>query len=607
MSKKPAIAAAAVVVALGALAWWRTRPPPLAALGPGAYTLRYAFSMELARAGGGSEKISATLDGALDLSPGGEAGKGLVGRIRVASLTLDDGARRIGFLREGADRALATPFTLSLEADGRVAEVRTAPDLPLAVRAIVANIVSGAQYAHAAKPEIERWRTVEHDVNGRYDAEYRFESRTEVEKTWSLGADDKLAPVKGHGTARFSLDAARVRSVTIDERGDTLVGGADGPRSPFTLALALERTGEAETGWERGVDERKLAAFSSAAVVSKNLRVPGPEPRPLPALLDAVAKAQPKPKMDEHNALRDELTEAVIRDPAVGAALAKILRARDVETPQARLAVEALLGARTPDADASAGKLLVDPQLSALARTMLLGGATLTSSPGPRVVEGVSQLAATSKDPSVAGQAAMALGGLASALISTDKVKAAALAQQIVAMATHVLVPGPRDPRVPIGIKIEFLRALGNLGTPECLPLVRVGLADESEMVRSAAADGLRFQDPAVVKIDLDKGMRDTSANVRYSVLHAARLLGPAATLDLVKTALYFDKSEWVRLAAVYTVGAWSQVAPALLHVLTDAAPHEKSEKVRVAIRNMTTKNHVEPPMQLEHLAPGDP
>lgn len=646
MRTKWAAAAAAMAVAvIGVGLWWTYAAPAApATLESGAYALHYDFALQRPRPGGEQETISATINGTLHL--GRRQASHMAGRLRVDSLVLNAGARRLGFLQKGAKQALSRPFSLAMGPRGQVTEVQLSSDLPLAVRSVLATVAHGTQYVAPVKPAAKQWRTQETDANGEYEATYRVLSPDEVEKTWTLGQDDPFGSVLGHANAVYALEGSRVQAVTLEQKGEALAGRSDGPRSPFELALSLVRTGNADTAWlEAGSDAPQLEPFTTRTGVPKNIRVAAPPPRPKGELLTALSTVDGTESLSEHTELRNELTEAVRRDPTVAEPLEQLLRREKVAIHQARYAVEALLGARTPQADARAARLLRDATVTQTARTLLLGGATLLDNPGRPVVDAVRSVM-TSGEPPLRGQAAMAAAGIATqfsrsevlqqgavnggsatqpptpapaeppntsepsgdadASDDSDGSDADALAAAVIEMARRVLLPGPNAPPATFGAKARFLRALGNLGTPECLPLVRAGLEDDNLLVRAVAATALRFQDPAAVKEDLAKGMDDPALEVRAAVIKAARKMGPAAARDLVRNALYFDESEYVRLQAVYTFGAWSREAPSLVTTLTNAAEREESAKVLREIRAMTQKNRVEPPFRVDPLDEDD-
>jgi HEAT repeat protein len=138
------------------------------------------------------------------------------------------------------------------------------------------------------------------------------------------------------------------------------------------------------------------------------------------------------------------------------------------------------------------------------------------------------------------------------------------------------------------------LAGLGNTGSAEALPLILASLKDDDELVRGGAVLALRRQSPsACIDRLLDLMAHEGSVHVRENVMDVAMVMGPAVTEPMVRKALYFDDSAFVRSAAAYVVSTWSTDSPGMRAVLVDALKHEKSPDVAERLQNFIEQGRV--------------
>ncbi len=133
-----------------------------------------------------------------------------------------------------------------------------------------------------------------------------------------------------------------------------------------------------------------------------------------------------------------------------------------------------------------------------------------------------------------------------------------------------------------------WLEALGTIGGPEVLPLIRPWLNHPYHQVRMTAVFALRFVQTSAARIEIVNRMAlDPDGWVRRSAVMAARYHPVAPFLAPVSRALKEDMHPNVRLAAAYNLAVWAHEAPPLMALVRTAAQREPKPLVARAMRDL--------------------
>jgi len=554
----------------------------------GAYDARYAFALGTA---GGRDAVTLKVDGVLEVAePMTLNGVTWLGA-RLVAPRVTPGERAARVLDLAADASeLERPFVARLEPDGRVTEVRFDAPLSVAARATLAAFLHGAQLVGPTSVDAATWEAAEQDATGAYRARYGREADGTVVKQWTTPPD--RVGQDGETTTRFTLAAGRIERVGLAQRGHAAAGGSllASARTPLSLDVSLVRRGPSVGTWAAALDPSALSPFSAAKAATRRRET---EPaRPFAQVMADVRARAASLDAGGRTNLRNELTRAIAVSPEAVTAADAALREGTLDRPAETVTIAALVGARTPEAQAAASGLVKDLSLGEPLRVRVLQSLAYMSSPDPVVIGTLLDLMSATPSPSYAAAAATTLGASAAYLAEKDPKAAEIAFGALVAHAKDALSTTQTSAvsvaaRVPAGIRIAWLNALGNTGDPSGLPLILAGLDDRNEAVRGSAALALRRQAPQSCIDAMIKAMAtDRSPHVRENVVDAARDMGPAVTGGLVEKALRYDLSEHVRLAAAYAFAVWSAEAPWLRPILADAAKHEKNPRVIEALMN---------------------
>lgn len=562
------------------------------------YAFDYAFAMTAPFAGSSDAELTLHVRGTLDLAtPRPDKGAAWVpARLRAVTVERNDLATRVFDLSKLKPEAdFAAEFAFHVAEDGRVDDVRLTEGQPFAARSALAATAWAAQRARPTPPETSAWDVQERDANGEYSAHYRAHADGSLDKTWTIGQGgdppERLAQIST-GRAHFALTDGVLQALEYDLRGKAATATLNvATFKPFSVHLSLERVGEADERWAASLRPDKLVAWRPGAV--KRHKAEEETRRYEDVVADASARSG---KMDPgtHAKLRAEWTHLIARQPEALARTEQQLRTGALPEDARRLAVEAMVGARTPQAQDRVTAMVSDDAVPEALRADLLTAAALMSGPTLAFVVGLEKLAFDPVRGQIGALAATTLGASAGFLAETHPAESAKVVQRLVDNARPVLDPPAHATKQPLAVRQAWLAGLGNTGDAQALPLILAALADPSEMLRAQAALSLRRQDPAACVGPMTERMaQDKSVHVRENLVDAARFLGPDKLLPLVEKALMFDASVHVRLAAAYTVTVWSTQAPGLRKVLAEALKREKSPKVAEALQNDLTQGRL--------------
>jgi hypothetical protein len=247
-----------------------------------------------------------------------------------------------------------------------------------------------------------------------------------------------------------------------------LAGGAPSPRAAARTAAATDTGGAAAPA-------RPLA-----------LPVTAGTDRPaasLDALLGGLATAG-----DERLELAMKesyfaLVEALRDDPALIAAVEALLATADRDAPDARVALGALVGAGTAEAQAALGRLLDVRRGDADFVKLLVPSVGFLEHPTPAIEEAVRTLAADDPRPQIRTMAGLSVGIMASHLDATDPARARAIVADVDARLRAATTPAELGAQLTV---------LGNAGTADAGQVASRYLGDDRAAVRASALEALR-------------------------------------------------------------------------------------------------------------------
>jgi hypothetical protein len=206
------------------------------------------------------------------------------------------------------------------------------------------------------------------------------------------------------------------------------------------------------------------------------------------------------------------LVEALRARPDLVLAVEAMLATADREDPQARVALGALVGAGTPEAQAALGRLLDTRRGDDDFVKLLVPSVGFLEHPTPAIEGAVRSLADSDPRPQIRTMAGLSVGIMASHLDATDPARARAIVADV-------------DTRLAAATTTTELTAqlavLGNAGTGDAGAIARRYLADERPEVRARALEALRRVGSAEAESALVRALTDADPRVRASAAWA--------------------------------------------------------------------------------------
>ncbi len=387
------------------------------------------------------------------------------------------------------EKELAKAFYVLTEPDGRVRGYVFARGVSPTAQNILRGIVGGAQIA--VRDE-SAWTANEDDIQGSYVASYTRTDDGTIGKT--KGKYDKVATMsalvpadetaavetRARGTARVGEDGW-ITELALDEH-KTASMGAGMPTATTDAHLELKLAGTKHDGSLLGRFEREVDGLFEAgpfgtgddaeAQRAADQRAAGD------ATMDALlAQARATEDDKEVGAIADRMAARLRLSPDEAdrsVSLTKTLGDRE-----ARTLVGALGAAGTKESTKALGRIVGQKGTPAGVRAQ---AATQLAFAGDNALEAKEPLMQGMSDASrdVRESSALALGSIARDLGDSDADSVAELVRRYEQAETD------ED-------RALFLRALGNSGSVEALPIARRALASENEALREAAAHAVRF------------------------------------------------------------------------------------------------------------------
>jgi HEAT repeat protein len=223
----------------------------------------------------------------------------------------------------------------------------------------------------------------------------------------------------------------------------------------------------------------------SAAAPTRSLALPaadGPAPT-LDALLGGLTSAGDEALGPAMKDAYFALVEALRGNPELVTAIEVLLATADREDPQARVALGALVGAGTPEAQAALGRLLDARRGDADFVKLIVPSVGFLDHPTPAIEAAVRALASDDPRPQIRTMAGLSVGIMASHLDVTDPARARAIVADIDARLLAAATPAD------IGAQ---LTVLGNAGTADAGRVATRYLGDDRAAVRASALEALR-------------------------------------------------------------------------------------------------------------------
>ncbi len=519
------------------------------------HTYRARFDQDLALAGGdgggGRANVRIRVTGDLTLAYVAHVdGKHrLFAELSGATLELGTRSPRTA----SVEKELGRPFYVLAEPDGRVRGYAFERGLSPTAQNILRGLVGSAQLAVR---DGDAWTADEDDVQGSYVASYSRGDAGEIVKTkgkyekvatmTSLVPADETAAIdtRARGVAIVGEDGW-AKTITLDEH-KTASMGASLPTATTDVRLEMKLSGTQADPSLLGRFEREAEGLvevgpfgtgdEAEAQRSADRRAAGD------ATMDALlAQARATEDDKEVGAIADRMAARLRLSP--GEAERMVPLAKTLPDREARILVGALGAAGTRESTRALGGIVGQKGTPSGVRAQ---AATQLAFSGDNALEAREPLIEGMGDPSrdVRESSALALGSVARDLGDSDADSVAELVRRYEEAQTD------ED-------RALFLRALGNSGSVELLPLARRALASENEALREAAAHALRFL--------------------------------PAGEADaILSRVLVEDPAEEVRLATVDAIGY--RLVEMHVAALERAVAADTNGRIRAAISEVATR-----------------
>jgi hypothetical protein len=531
--------------------------------------------------GSGSLELSGSFE--LTLTPFAQDARGTAVRVelRARDVKRAQNGQSTSLTAEVAAQ-LSKPMAIIVDGTGAIRRLFVDPGVDLTTNGLARGILSALQVV-APEPATQRaWSADEQDSSGEYVAQYERTGPLAVRKRKSgfkTGRDPVLHAQQRKRSATVELVLARdsgiperidgtQNEVSVLQEGELRTSHQvrlvlQSVTQVTPVALALDRTHESTL--LDGPRSLRLSPSQYAEIAR------GHSVQSLLRDLQTGDRAD-----DDARAQLMSRLEAVLRtggDSAIGEASRAVRELQD--DADARVVMGALDGARSPAAQdallglANAQSLATDRRHTAL---MHLG---LTEEPTVETLEGLRAMSEDGElDPELRDTAELALGGALRQAGSETLSKTSTSAQYLIERLDAASTTPERT---------LALEALGNTGSDQALPALKLALADSSPPVRASAANALRHLQSPDADAQLAKiASGDADANVRSSALRALipRALTSGTRAGLI-SALGQDADVVVRMTAVDVMSKYLDQETGFQQALEQCSEHDPDARVR--------------------------
>jgi HEAT repeat protein len=501
--------------------------------------------------------------------------------VEIANLGLE-APRGASAVVDKVKRAFARPLFVEFDGQGRALRAHVAPELEPIALGILRDVVTSLQFTTPEQPAV-RWRALEFDPAGEYEADYQARSDglfnrkklgyRQLAGARGLNADPRAPrPVIRAYRAEFALDDwGRVARATSSAEVATPLM-SDTPEFQSTSRLELRfvsrarRTGELPRRPSAFI-ERSLTLdpgdFKVSAENADRSTVGSASFEQILGGLDGL-------KTDDYqgmSAVQHRLAALLRLDAkAVDQALAAL-------NPQnAHVILGALGAAATPEAQKALARVAADPRRSAGERQSAVDAMFSLEQPLPEAREALTVLM-NDPDPELKKNASYMLGIMSRRIAESEPDEAKALVGRL---ATDLASATNTDERVRV------LGALGNSGSPDSFQSISRSLASDDPAVRGASASALRFVPGAAADTLLAKTITsDPDPGVRRAALMAASYRAYESVAPALESAAKRESDPSVRVATVATLATLAQQDGQSLILLEWMAHHDADAGVR--------------------------
>ena len=504
-------------------------------------------------------------------------------------------------------RELGQPFFVRHRASGAVFEVWLPRGMKPAMANILLTLVGEAQLVRPAQPQ-PAWIVEERDVNGAYLAAYQeiAPGKYHKQKARYLDVADQAAPSGPPApgappektTPEIRIDRSDIDLVT-DVHGRLLELRADDTTTILLSGLAFNVSVHVTLDQAQQLSRSPSSAGADLGPEAFARAKAGLEPHPMAQLgLDPAAESARRDRVLLAGATKDVLLGELRAAPAAAAgqrpdstlvarweALFRLEPEAAAQAPtlvlnepaeRAKVLIDALSGAGTPEAQRALATLALAPTARPSLRLEAIQYLALQSAPVKEAVAALRTLLDqpnTGREPELARRALFAFGATAHNLRPTAPARAREVAAELEARLGRAK---------SLDAKQDLIVAIGNAGDPGSLPTLRAFVAEKASPLRTTAIEALRFiPDPSVDALLGELLGRGHDTSTRFTALAAIRFrdVGPFA-LQLADVVRH-DPIEHVRRAAIDLLGSHLAHLPTLRPLLEevaqkDPAPHNR-------------------------------
>ena len=481
------------------------------------------------------------------------------------------------------EKRLAQRFWVSYQADGAATRLHFPKDMQDDVRNMLTLIVTESQLVQpASRPP--QWTATERDGAGAYLAIYNAAGLGEIikKKTRYIDSDAQLDgkaagleigvldsdvrftidtqgdldKVEGHeasniqaqpGVPGLSVDI-RIR---LDNRRDSkavdLVGSLERARSGLvTVPIVTQRPSE----------EEALSRADAQATHGKTFK--------------AISQSFNGGTIDEQS---QSLLEAWLRRHPTDIPEAVGLARADSPAGHVSEAIFVALGsAGTPETQAALCAIARDQNAPTRLRVEAMKGLVRTRHPMESTVSALVDLFDDRGDPEIRRHALYVGAGVGSNILATHPDQALRVESRLISGYEKSIDPS----------RVDWMIALGNLGTPGAVPTIERGLHDPDAVVRAEAARALRLiQDPSAERLIESTLDTDVAGPVRAAAVFAAGFRPIDPLVEALAKAVENDKADYVRVDAIALLSKHFDASPRIKQALTSAATKDPKSSVR--------------------------
>lgn len=477
--------------------------------------------------------------------------------------------------------ALARPFFFSLDESGLIVSTQVAPSTSSLAEGLVRALVSYTQFDRRAVTTTPLLGT-ELDASGRHSVRYEAAAdgrrvKHKLEYLEVLGVVGKMPA--GAATLEivqsdqtFEHAGGDLMALRVDEH--LVMRSTELPA--FHTWTKLEMTFEAVRASPlpaaellarvEGAPRRPVFQRSAAEQDLERMRRQRGVDTSLPSVMSELDALSRGVESDENQRKRIDLfaraRDAMAAKPeAVEQALERLRKSES----NAHVWIAALGSAGTREAQAALRTLYHEEHFTPNLQREILQGLSFVQEAAPETVETLWSLV---DHPLMGVQAKLGLGTAANRLRASAPERADAIVAQLEErLATET----------EAAQRINYLRALGNAGSPDSLAVLAQELANPSAAARAQAMRSLRLMpEGRADEILAARMLVEQESSVRATAVRAARNRQPSAAIgEALFVLMQNEKDPNARQEVYKTLSAWGAAAPYVQQAFSWAREHE--------------------------------